>query len=252
VNVLILCAGRGTRLQSVIGNQPKPTIKFGESNLLQRLLRELLPVDSISEIYINVSTGAKQIVKDLQLTHSFPKLCILYESVPWGPSFTVYEALKFSHQGLLVIHGDLLLESGTLGKFATELAIYGEEKSIIAVHERPRFNASQIVRVNNFSLVEEIIWRKKSVSFFERNKDAEHGSVFVDSGIYFFTPSSREVLKAPAFDSGISEGLLPQLFDEKLLKAVLWKGLRFAIDTGEKLEIAKNAFRNYPDKFRIP
>jgi len=251
LNALILCAGRGTRLQSVIGNQPKATIKFGEFNLLQRLLKELLLVESISKIYINISIGAKELVRDSQLVQYFPKITILYESIPWGPSLTVYEAMKYSNQGLLVIHGDLLLETGALGNFASGLQRYGDEKYIVAVHERSILDASQVIRVDKLGFVKEIIWRKDSAALFEQYRHEGRGSTFVDSGIYYFSSTLRNFLKKPECESGISEGLLPELLDKDMLKAVPWRGLRFAIDNGDKLEQARNAFKLYPEKFHI-
>ena len=251
MNALVLCAGQGTRLKSVIGDQPKATIKFGEHNLLQRILAELLSIKAISQIYINVSRSATELLKDLQLINYFPKIRILYETIPWGPSLTVYEAIKFSCQGLLVIHGDLLLESGTLSKFVFGLQMQEIDKSFVAVHERPISNATQMIVTDKSGYVDEIIWRKDSAFLFDQYRENGLEYTFVDSGIYFFSPSSKDFLITPKFGSGISEGLLPNLLFEKMLKITPWVGLRYAIDTSDKLDLARNVFNQYPEKFRI-
>lgn len=235
----------------MIGDLPKPMIKFGSYTLLQRLLYELITFDSISKIYINLSRGCAAIVKNLVLSDYFPKIQILYEDNPWGPSLTTFELLKSSEQELLVIHGDLLLESGTLSNFVSELTQNQAEIALLSVHKRVISDASQIVKVDDSGLVENIVWRRNSPLDFVVAEKKQSEDVYVDSGVYFFAHSTCNLLKIPGLNTGISDGLLPQLTNKGALKAIPWKGLRFAIDTGEKLELARRAFELYPEKFRI-
>lgn len=250
MNVLILCAGRGTRLQTVIGDLPKPMIKFGKYTLLQRILYELIPLDLTSKIYINVSKGTTPIVKDLALSDYAPKIQFLYEENPWGPSLTTFELLKLSTQGLLAIHGDLLLESGILGNFVAELTQNHAENALLSVHKRAVSTTSQIIEMDDSGLVKTVVWRKNSpLEFIDAEKKNE--DVYVDSGIYYFPYYTIKSLRTPGLNTGISEGLLPQLTEKNLLTSIPWKGLRYAIDTSEKLEFARRAFEAYPEKFRI-
>jgi NDP-sugar pyrophosphorylase family protein len=251
LDAIILSAGRGTRLKSVIGDMPKPAIKFGDHTLLQRLLIELLRLDTVSNIYINVSAGAEVLLSSLRLSKELPRVRILYEVIPWGPSLTVFETLKLSDEGLLVVHGDLLLESESLSSFVSEITKCGSDKSIVAVHKRRSLNSSQEVIVNEVGLVDEILWKDPSKLVVTNTHGNKERIVLVDSGVYFFTPSSINVLANPPLNTGISSTLLPQLINKNLLKAKLWQGMRFAIDNEKKLELAKEAFRASPEKFRL-
>ena len=159
MNAIALCAGMGTRLRSVVGDLPKPAIKFGNFTLLQRIVNELLEVKSVSQIYINVSTGAKVLLEDLELDQSLSKIRISYESIPWGPSLTVFKTLKISNLGLLVVHGDLLLEAKALTKFISTIDKSGCETSFVAVHRRRSIDSSQRIKLSNSGLVEDILWK---------------------------------------------------------------------------------------------
>jgi hypothetical protein len=141
------------------------------------------------------------------------------------------------------------LESGSIGEFLTAITTLGCKESLLAVHKRDLNNTNQIIEVDELGLVKNIFWRESSEVFLEVAKRNQVGMVDVDSGIYYFSNLASNVLKTPCNTVGVSEGLLPQLIRNNMLRAVPWNGLRFAIDTGEKLKIARNAFINHPGKF---
>lgn len=251
MNAIILCAGRGTRLQSVIGDMPKPAIKFGDHTLLQRIVIELLRLDTVSNIYINVSASAKVLLSNLQISKELPRVRILYEASPWGPSLTVFETLKLSNEGLLVVHGDLLLEAKAINKFISSVTESEDEKSFVAVHRRQSVHSSQEIRIGKSGLVEEILWKEIETTHTASPVKSGEEFVFVDSGLYFFASTSLNFLQSPQPGSGVSTGLLPQLIDKHLLYAIPWKGMRFPIDTSSKLLLANEAFTSYPNKFKL-
>lgn len=112
MRAIILAGGRGTRLDPLTRNLPKPLVPFFDRPLIARQI-EWLAGYGYDEIFISVGHLGEQIVAALGRRHAGAELVYVHEAVPLGTAGAV--ALALEHMGdqtapVLVIPGDALAD----------------------------------------------------------------------------------------------------------------------------------------------
>ena len=104
MNVLILCAGKGTRLSPWTDRIPKPLLPLAGKSMLERVLEDVEPM--AKRISVNAHHLADQVVdfvkQDQRIEHCFVEETLL------GTGSPLYNAyLRDREEGLLILNGDV-------------------------------------------------------------------------------------------------------------------------------------------------
>jgi NDP-sugar pyrophosphorylase family protein len=232
MRVLILAAGVGSRLRPLTDHTPKPLLPLGTTNILKRLLSQLNSSFSNIEIYVNCSYLAESIVEfvSIQALETRPK--IIWEYEPLGTAVTTLRLFKSdSSQGLMVIHGDLVVSNDSMQEISTAIKVQTE--SFLMVHERPLNKARSIVSTQDARVT-----GISEVSISQDGCSLDDSPVLVNSGILFFAPDSLTSFDIPENGTEISPYLIQKLSDAGKLVMQLWKWKRVAVDSISSYENA--------------
>lgn len=232
MRVLILAAGLGSRLRPLTDRTPKPLLPLGTTNILERLLIQLGSSFSHIEIYVNCSYLAESIVEfiSIQTLDTRPK--IIWEYEPLGTAVTTLHLFKSDpSQGLLVIHGDLVLSNKSMQEISEVIKVQTE--SFLMVHERPLSKARSIV-----STQDALVTGISEVPINQDESSLDDSPVLVNSGILFFAPNSLTTFDAPKNGTEISPYLIQKLSDVGKLFVQLWTWERVAVDSISSYEKA--------------
>jgi len=110
MKAMILAAGYGKRLAPLTDKTPKPLLEVGGQSLIQRNINHLIN-SGISEIIINVSHHANQVIKHVKET--FPNIEILFsiEDKPLGTGGGILNALPMiGTKSFLLMNSDIFHE----------------------------------------------------------------------------------------------------------------------------------------------
>ena len=232
MRVLILAAGVGSRLRPLTDQTPKPLLPLGTTNILERLLLQLNSSFSNIEIYVNCSYLAELIVEFISIQKLETRPKIIWEHEPIGTAVTTLRLFKSdSSQGLLVIHGDLVLGNNSMKEISK--VIRGQTRSFLMVHERPLYKARSIV-----STQDALVTGISEVSISQDESSLDDSPVLVNSGILFFTPESLTSFDTPRNGTEISPYLIQKLSDAGELAFQFWKWERVAVDSLSSYEKA--------------
>ena len=174
---------------------------------------------------MNCSYLAESIVEfiSIQTLETRPK--IIWEYEPLGTAVTTLRLFKSDpSQGLLVIHGDLVLSNNSMQEISK--VIKGQTRSFLMAHERPSNKARSIVSTQN-ALVTGI----SEVSISQDESSPNDSPVLVNSGILFFSPESLSTFDTPMKGTEISPYLIRKLSDTGKLDVQLWKWERVSVDS---------------------
>lgn len=116
-NILILCGGRGTRIQDIT-TTPKVLIEYKGRPFLH-YLHQQLEVDGESKIILATGFGSEQIIE--YCSAHFKDIQIVTEEVPLGTGGAIVNAIKqLDIQGdLTVINGDTIYHGKDVKHFLT-------------------------------------------------------------------------------------------------------------------------------------
>ncbi len=111
MDAVILAAGRGKRVKSLINDCPKCMISVGGQLLIERLISDLLDL-GISKIIVCIGYGGGQLVEFIR--QRFPKQGITFVYNPFyrftNNSYSLWLARYRTKGGFLLINGDNLLD----------------------------------------------------------------------------------------------------------------------------------------------
>jgi NDP-sugar pyrophosphorylase family protein len=232
VRVLILAAGLGSRLRPLTDLTPKPLLPLGTTNILERLLFQLNSSFRDVEIYINCSYLADLITEYIskQLLENRPK--IIWEHEPLGTAVTTMGLFNSDpSQGLLVIHGDLVLSNDSMKEISK--MVKEQVESFLMVHERPFNQARSIVSIQDARVT-----GIAEVPISQEESSLNTSPVLVNSGILFFTPNSLTTFEIPEQGTEISPYLIQKLSEAGKLFTQLWRWERVAVDSISSYEKA--------------
>ena len=162
---MILAAGLGTRMRPLTLRTPKPLIKVGRKNLLERSL-SLLENHGVEQIIINVHHLADQIEKFLLDIKSKSKITISNEKdLLLDTGGGVKEGTKiFGKNPFFVINPDTLWFTSYSGEMQSLEKIYYESKKpcMLLVNKKLSFDTSF---KGDFNLKNKIVSKEKENNF---------------------------------------------------------------------------------------
>jgi mannose-1-phosphate guanylyltransferase len=230
MKALVLCAGSGTRLGELCRRRAKPLLTIGDRAIVEHILGSLA-ASGCDEVWINLHHHAEQFPATLGLGGRFGlRIHYVWESQARGTAGTVADLRSVVGNELLVHYGDILTEHD-LGELA-------------AAHRRNRGWATMLVHQRAGSNSVALLAADDRVEAFH-----ERPQLAVDPGLrepWVF--SGICVLGAPAIAAIPSAGhpdlprdLFPALADAGRLHAQRLAGFRCAVDSPERLALARAA-----------
>jgi NDP-sugar pyrophosphorylase family protein len=198
--------------------------------ILGRLLDQFSRSNAFAEIYVNASYQVSSIAKFVSDRPLKQRPQMIWEPSPMGTAYTVCRLLNRVGDRLVVVHGDLLLETESVLTFVK--TVVTSEMSWLAVHERSQRSARSQVVISGNRVVEVM---ETSTNLSESDERA-----LVNSGIYCFGANSVLLASEVFKHNPISPGLLNHVAASGGLIPYRWTGKRVSIETGRDLEVAQS------------
>jgi len=224
MDVLLLCAGFGTRMRQLTRDVPKPLLITRNERIIDRLISQLETLDTVSNIYINVSYRAQEFADWLISKELNNNITFIWEHFPFGGLKTLQNFSEIAKHKCLVIHGDLYLAPLLLAKFVTSCS--QEDENYVGVHRRSAIGSRSNLIIDNKSLV---------LEFREGESSPLSQEVFSNSGIYLFSKKLITEKVNEFCGNNIAAHLLPKLSEQRLLRAVEVQGFRYSLETTDDI-----------------
>ena len=235
-DTLILSAGTGTRLKPFTLETPKPLLALNDSStILTRLFDQFQP--SSSSLYINISYLPESFLKAFE-NGRLQNCIFLWERNILGSHNTLSLVSQETKKGILVCHGDLVMEDRALNIFINKV-VGSPQQSFMVIHRRASKLARSSVQVNELEQITEF-------SQGDVSNPIEEFSLS-NSGLYYFSREDLEFMKEhPLVTNGvdITSTLIPELVRVRLLKSHFWNGTRISVDSIEALREARAYIRD--------
>lgn len=242
-SILILAAGKGTRLKPHTDYLPKSLLPLENTNILRRLIGQCEKFFPRVKIYINTSYLAERIIEEVANCPLVRRPHILWEKNPLGPSLTVTNHCNKTNGNVLVLHGDVLFSDLAFSEVANSVNQKMPDVSILLCHQRSLQNARSIINEKN-GLVQSIL------EVF--NSDTKNKFLEGDQNKLIWSSSGAMVVKSKSlanFDPERGASLSPYLINyiarREDLHIEKCTGTRISIDNEESylkaIEIAKNS-----------
>jgi len=106
LNVVIMAGGRGSRLNSLTENKPKPLIELCGKPVIVHLIEHLISF-GISNIFISVGYLSHQIKDDLKNRNLNIHIQYIEESLPMGSIGPLSLKTDWEHENFLILNGDI-------------------------------------------------------------------------------------------------------------------------------------------------
>ena len=144
-SILILAAGRGTRLKPYTDNLPKSLLPLEGTNILRNLIVQSEKYFSGARIYVNASYLAEKIINEVANFPIARRPYVVWEQNPLGPAFTVTNHCNENDGNVLVLHGDNFFTDLTFSEFANSIHQKIHDVSILLCHQRTKSSARSLV-----------------------------------------------------------------------------------------------------------
>jgi NDP-sugar pyrophosphorylase family protein len=202
--VVILCGGKGTRLQPITDECPKPLVPVDGRPFLSHLL-ERLEVEGVEEVILSTGYLADQVDAFVERTHWGFSLRTVREKKPLGTGGALRHVADEAGLGTFVaMNGDTLF-GGSVDRLVQFHDVQNVAASIALVQtDRPdRYGR---VRFDTNS---------EAITGFEEKQAGIEGTVWINAGAYVLTssvwgaiPAGRTVsLEREVFPEWIGQGL---------------------------------------------
>jgi mannose-1-phosphate guanylyltransferase/phosphomannomutase len=235
MKALVLCAGYGRRLGDLTRARPKPLLEIGPHTIVEHILASLA-LHGCTDVWINLHHHAAQFPALLGDGSSLGlRIRWVFESEPLGTAGTVASIRDEIGDGPLLVHyGDILTDHdlGALVSTHTRSPAW----ATILVHQRAGSNSVAVLgagdRVNEF---------------IERPSAPVLGPAqWAFSGICVLSPSAIAGIPRPDGTDGtgrpdLPAHVFPVLAERGRLQAHRLAGYRCAIDSPERLDMARRA-----------
>lgn len=221
-SILILAAGKGTRLKPYTDNLPKSLLPLGETNILRNLILQSKKYFEGARIYVNASYLAEKIIDEITILPLEIRPRIIWEQIPLGPAFTITNHCNETKGNVLVLHGDNFFTDLTYSEFARSINQNYQNVSILLCHQRAKQNArSQVIEKNG--IVQLIL--ESSISDLNVAPDGNQDSTLVWSSSGAIVIKGQSLVNfIPERGAGLSPNLInyiaseQELFLEKCLR----------------------------------
>ncbi len=239
-SILILSAGRGTRLGEYTESTPKPLLEIVSSGItvIDRLLRQCNEDFPGVPIYVNTSYLATNFLKHFSMKSLQDRPNFIFEQNPLGPSKSLVEFQALGFLSTLVIHGDLVFSDSEFAKFANIVKVSNSQ--ILVCHRRPVLFARSRVQANN----QRVISIREFEPMSQRSNSREEVSVC--SGIYLIHADSIKGFK-PKVGDGLSPELLNHAINNHETLKYDWEDWRFSLDSPEVYLKCREFLKNYSE-----
>jgi len=230
LNLLILGAGRGTRLSPLTDLLPKPLLPIhGSETIFLRIVKQFRKILPISNIWVNISTHPETFLNYLNGIDTEFRPQVLFEPNLLGSANTVFELSKVHAGHTLVIHGDLILSHMYVETLLQE--ILSNHRFLVFCHSRLSNHARSEITIGDSNIVTSFV-NKSSNSVVNSN-------VLVNSGIYFL-PNLQEIGLKPEIGTEIADSILQTLISLGKLYAFEINEKRVSVDSLDQLEEARS------------
>jgi NDP-sugar pyrophosphorylase family protein len=250
-DVVLLAAGRGSRMQSLTDHVAKPSLDIGGDSLVSRLARQVNLLEGHKKTYVNLSYKPISIIDSLRNHVAIANLTFLWERRYMGTAWSLMKIFSRSESDLLVIHADLYLSDIGLANFV-HVSQTRNSWSHVAVHNRKRAKARSIVELHKESTLIKS-FQEVNAHQLEPYSSTDESTVVSNSGVYFF---SREHLFAiethPIEGQSIPSFILPNLISKQQLEVVEFLGERYSVETPHDLETIKRINQAYQSGQSFP
>lgn len=230
---IILAAGRGSRMQGLCKNLPKPMLEVNGKPILSHTIDGLLE-NGIQRIGINIHHQhlvIKNFIKEKYADHHIE---LIYEDQLTGTAGALRNFHDFlsDQEQFLVLAGDILTDY----PFKKLIDFHRQSNAMASFvyHERKKSNSYL-----------ELDEQQRVITFIERpNKTIFDNQTTskVNSSIYCF---NQQILKMipPEGIIDIPRDIFPSVLSKKKLYATPLEGQRWAIDTPQRLSQAREEFK---------
>jgi NDP-sugar pyrophosphorylase family protein len=227
-SILILAAGKGTRLRPYTDNLPKSLLPLGETNILRNLILQSKKYFEQARIYVNASYLAEKIINEIANLPLEIRPRIIWEQIPLGPAFTVTNYCNETKGNVLVLHGDNFFTDLAYSEFAKSIKQNYQNVSILLCHQRTKQNArSQVIEKNGIvQSISELSISDLSVAL-DENPDST--LVWSSSGAIVIKGQSL-VNFIPERGAALSPNLINYIASQEELFLVKCLGTRVSID----------------------
>ena len=232
MQAVIICGGKGIRLRSVIGNNPKALVKLGGKENLINIINNLKK-NGITNLLFLVNNYEEEIKNFLKLNYS-KKFIINKDKNYFGTGGSIYDARDKLKNKFLIIYSDLYFNFN----FKNFLKKSINSKSIFScvVHANDHPKDSDTVSLDKNFCVKKI-YKKKSKKLKINN---------AVSGIYFAKKSFLKHFKFKRKNSyDLVNDILPVIL-KKRQKIYAYKTIEYIKDFGtmERIKIIKNDIKS--------
>ena len=241
-SILILAAGRGTRLKPFTDHLPKSLLPLGHTNILRNLIEQSNEYFTGVKIYVNASYLAEKIIEEMNNFSITIRPYIIWEQYPLGPAITVTNHCNETNGNVLVIHGDNFFSDVSFSKFANSINQKKQDVSILLCHLREK-NATRSLVIENEGLIKSI--SEVSVSDSSENVDQSGSNklVWSSSGVLVIKKGSLLDF-IPDKGASLSPGLINHIASHGELELEKCTDDRISIDNEKSylaaIEISQN------------
>ena len=237
-DVLILCAGRGSRMRHLTDNVAKPALSLGSEKIVARLVKQVSNMKQVNHIFVNCSYQAFSIVDALKTTSLGLRLNFLWEREYMGTGWSVTSVHEEVHNDVLVIHGDLLLSTSGLTTFI-ESETQFKNYSLMAFHRRSASQARSILELESDGLTIRKFF-SSPLSPLDSLRNQSPTEIFSNSGIYLFRSRHLDLFDRDELcGKDIVTSIIPKLVAKRFLAGHEFLGQRLSIETAHDLQFAQ-------------
>lgn len=137
-SILILAAGKGTRLKPYTNNCPKSLLPLGATNILRNLIMQSQNYFPEAEIFINTSYLAEKIIEEISNFPLKSRPHVIWEKKLLGPAVTVTNHCNSTDGNVLVLHGDTFFSDLTYSKLAYSISNKIDDVSLLLCHKKEK------------------------------------------------------------------------------------------------------------------
>lgn len=187
MDAIILAGGRGTRLQEIISDRPKPLAPINGIPFLDILISKLQIDESIDKIILSVGYKKEKIIERYK---NLDNIIFSEEKEPLGTGGAIKKAFEYiESENVLILNGDTYVDL-PLKKF---LNFHLKTNADITILSNFMENLSRYgsLKINKYT--------NKLISFEEKQDNNNKG--YINSGVYIF---NKNVFENILFDRSFS------------------------------------------------